>query len=385
MPADTNIRGDAATRAVTWLGAQLLQSLTGRAAGQNVVISPTSIVAGLAMVHHGASGHTRDAIARVLSFSDLSDDQIDAALGGMIVRLLAAEHGLQLFMANGLWVGEAVRLSPVFIEKCRALFQAEVSRTEDKLSLVPAVNGWVNRATHGKIPRIIERDDDPGDMLLVNAIYFKGLWANAFERRLTEPGEFHLRTGAVQEAQLMTHWGRFNYFEDDTMQAIRLPYQGGAASMAVILPREGLDLVHLLEDLTPYKLNDWLADLSDPELHARSVHLQLPRFRLEYDITLDEPLAQLGMGLAFDPRHAEFAEMCPSCRMPLYLGLVRHKASLEVNEEGTEAAAATSSMMRILGVPALQIVDMSVDRPFLVAIRDDRSGALLFTAAIFEP
>lgn len=234
-----------------------------------------------------------------------------------------------------------------------------------------AINEWVSGRTNRRIPRLLD-EISPDEMLfLINAIYFKAKWRDAFDPKPTQTGPFHGAGGRSRSANLMRQEASLRYQETAQYQAVDLLYGNGAFAMTVLLPTAGMGPGDLLPSLTPAV---WKA-LSERFSNAK-VNLTLPRFRLEYNRQLNDDLKGLGMAIAFDADRADFSRIAKLQPLRLYLSRVDQKTFVEVNEEGTEAAAATS--VGIAGRGALPVFQMKVDRPFLFVIRERLSGTVLF-------
>ncbi|UCB52669.1 MAG: serpin family protein, partial [Candidatus Zixiibacteriota bacterium] len=233
--------------------------------------------------------------------------------------------------------------------------------------------------TNGKITQIVDPPIDPlMVMFLINAIYFKGTWTCEFDKELTKDADFFLPNGSRKPCKLMTREDEFRYFENSDFQAIDLPYGDGDFSMIVFLPRRNTNIDSLIADLNQENWDRWISSFSE-----RKGTLELPRFTLKYELKLNDVLKALGMAIAFQPFVADFSNMCKA-RGDLYISEVKHKTFVEVNEEGTEAAAVTSVGVAITSVDPT-VFWMRIDRPFIFAIRENRSQTLLFVGKIVEP
>ena len=241
------------------------------------------------------------------------------------------------------------------------------------------INGWVNQKTNGKIEKIVDDVINPLTMMfLINAIYFKGTWTYEFDESQTQDDTFTLPDGSKKPCRMMTQESEFQYFENEAFQAIDLPYGDGDFRMTIFLPRREKNVDSLIAELNQENWNRWINSFSKQELT-----LQLPKFTLEYEIKLNDVLKALGMEIAFSPSQADFTKMYrkEEVGLNLYISEVKHKTYVEVNEEGTEAAAVTSVEMTLKAAGLL----MRVDRPFIFAIRENHSGTILFIGKIVEP
>jgi serpin B len=365
----------------TQFSLKLLQEILKQDAGKNVFISPASIAIALAMTYNGASGETQKAMAQALELNGMSIDEVNQAYASLKQSLENADPKVTLNIANSLWLREGASLKDDFLQRNRTYFGADVTeRNFADPATVAVINGWVKEKTHGKIEAIIDQISPQMVLFLINAIYFKGSWTTEFDKAKTSDQPFTLLDNSQKSVPLMTQSGKFQYYSGGDFQMVSLPYGDGRLSMLVLLPAESSSLTQLEQKLTATNWQQWLG-----QLHEAEGTLKLPRFKLEYEKQLNQTLKALGMGVAFDPQAADFSALY-SGPDNLFISDVRHKTFVEVNEEGTEAAAVTSvgaetTSMREQPEP----FEMIVNRPFMVAIRDSATGTLLFMGAIVQP
>jgi serpin B len=238
----------------------------------------------------------------------------------------------------------------------------------------------VEQQTRGKIQDLIEPPIDSDTVLfLLNAIYFQGDWSKPFDAKRTRDVPFHLQDGSSKEHPVMFQEGEFPYLDGDGFQAVGLPYgKNGRISMYIFLPDPGETLQSFYGKLSHAQWDSWMASFEDTE-----GAVGVPRFKFAYEASLNEVLKKLGMEIAFDDRAADFSSMRP---IPprLYIGEVKHKAFVEVNEKGTEAAAATSVEIKDESAP-MDWFSMTVDRPFFFSIIDNKTGSILFMGSVTDP
>ncbi len=383
MPAP-EIAPAAVVNAYNDFAVRLQRTLASTDKDKNVFVSPFSIAVALTMTYNGARGRTADDMARTLALGGIPREMVNKVMTQVTALLHQQSTGVTLAVANSLWACDDVRFQPDFLERVRTAYAAELANVN---FLAPAtlgrINGWVSTATHDKIKDLLQAGDLDKDtlMVLVNAIYFKGQWDRQFDTALTRARDFTSSTGTKALCKMMEQHGEFAYLKNDMCQAIRLPYVGKRLAMYVLLPAPGKKLDELLAALDPNTWQAWREALRD-----QKGTIVLPRFRLEYAAELTPPLSQLGMAIAFDRDHADFFDMATeaAARGRICISKVRHKAFVEVSEEGTEAAAATAVvMMRVTAaMPDKRPFQMVVDRPFLCAICDDETGSILFMGAI---
>ncbi len=339
-----------------------------------VFLSPLSASMALGMTLNGAGGTTFDAMRTTLGFGALPQAEINAGYRGLLDLLVGLDSSTDMRVANSIWAETGFPFLPTFIAAGRDWFDAEVRNVAfaDPATL-DAVNGWVRDRTGNKIPKLLDRFDPQTVMTLLNAVYFKGSWRTAFKPSDTRPESFSA-SGGTQSVAMMHREGAIQYAEAPGYQAVDLLYGNGGFAMTVVLPRPGISLAAVLgEDATA----GWDALVAG--LAERTVDLAMPRFRLEYRRDLSPDLRSLGMAIAFDDQQADFSRMAAP-PIQLFLSSVLQKTFVDVNEEGTEAAAATAVQVGVTSLPLT--FEMRVDRPFLVAIRERFSGTLLFLGQV---
>ncbi len=351
----------------------------------NLFFSPSSLSIALTMAYVGARGETAKQMAAVLHLPPDSN-QDHAALDelGQRDRDGAAKEGLQLSLANALWGQEGYFFLRDFRETLRTRYGAGLREVDFRSPAAArrTINAWVKEETRGKIGELIPAGvlDDKTRMVLINAIYFKGYWASPFRRERTEAGAFNVAAERKVKVPLMRQTGEFPYVEGEAFQALELPYAGGRFGMVICLPKRVDGLGALEGSLTAESLAGWL-----PRLRRRKVRLVLPKFQMASDFELGHTLAAMGMARAFSDR-ADFSGMNDG-KEELRLSAVIHKAFIEVDEEGTEAAAASGlAGSAITSAPAPEPVPVfRADHPFLFFIRDRRSDTVHFLGRLAHP
>ena len=288
----------------------------------------------------------------------------------MIALLLGLDSSTEMRIANSMWGHQSFTLEQAFIDAGKTFFDAEVSTLDfASPTAVTTINDWVSQKTNKRIPTLLDEISPDEVLFLINAIYFKGRWRDAFERDETRPAPFYTAAGTTRTAQLMSQTDSLLYQETAEYQAVDLLYGNGAFTMTVLLPQPGHTPAELLGVMTAETWRE-LAGRFQPQ----EIHLVLPRFRLEYSRKLAEDLIRLGMGIAFDDSRADFYRIADVRPNRLYLTRVDQKTFVDVNEEGTEAAAATAVGVGLISAPP----SMVVDRPFVFAIRERLSGTVVF-------
>ena len=345
----------------------------------NLFISPLSAAMALGMAYNGAAGVTQAEMQHALELDGMTLDDVNHSYRGLITLLRGLDPRVAFTLANSVWYRPELDLAPGFLDAAQSYFDAQVQGLDfASPAAAPTINGWVRDQTRGKITSIVP-DPVPQDVVayLINAIYFKGDWTTPFAKDLTQPAPFTLATGATSTVPMMTH-GRtvtVGHRYTDGVIVLDLPYGGKAFSMTIVLPRDAGGIDSLVAGLTDERWTAWTAALD-----SGSVNVFVPKFTLAYGLKLNGVLKVLGMPSAFcDAANPDFSRMHPGGG--LCITEVAHKATVDVNEEGTEAAAATSVGIGPTSLPP----SIVVDHPFLFAIRERLSGTILFMGRVMNP
>ncbi len=360
----------------TEFGFKLFAEILKKEGEENVFISPSSLAIALSMAYNGANGETKKAMATVLEFQGMTLEEINRAHRSLKAELEQADPKVKLSIANSLWARKEISFNPSFLARNEQFYDAKVKSLDfNQPAAADEINGWIKESTGGKIAKIVDRTQPNDVMFLMNAIYFKGKWAHEFEKNSTETRPFSLTNGLRKSVPSMKRDGNYRYYETSQFQAISLPYGNERLSMYVFLPKS--NLAEFQKTLTAQNWQAWMKQFS-----SRQGQIQLPRFKLDYSVELKTALSALGMKVAFED-NADFSGLS---RATTKLDQVKHKTFVEVNEEGTEAAAVTSigivaTSARLEELP----FKMIVDRPFFCAIRDNQSGEILFMGSIVDP
>jgi serpin B len=359
----------------------------------NLFASPFSVRIALAMTLAGARGETAAQMREALCISS-SDETLHVAISRIIQQLNAAGGGkYEMAVANSLWGQHDQPLLAGFLDLIARHYGGGMNLVDfrgDAETARRTINQWVDDKTKQKIGEVIPSGgvDDGTRLVLVNAIYFQGKWERPFRKTATRDEPFHLDGGETVQASLMHQREDVRYLQGGGYQAVDLSYRGGDLSMLVLLPDRQDGLRDLETRLTERMLHDCAA-----QMETREVKVFLPRFKITWGTAdLRNQLTALGMALAFSSSEANFSGMNglePPHEDSLWISKVFHKTFVEVNEEGTEAAAATAVTMMIMGSritpPPPPIPIFRADHPFLFAIRDRRSGAILFLGRMSDP
>jgi len=354
----------------------------------NLFFSPYSITTALAMMYNGARGQTATQMSQVLNFT-LGYDQLNAAFAALSDELdssakINGSRVYDLALANALWTQKDFPLSSTFVQTLTKNFGAELQRANFKTNsnrAVQTINSWVAQRTGDEIQDLIA----PGDLtpntrlVLVNAIYFKGNWASAFDPSSTQQEPFQLDDQSDVAVAMMNQEETLSYMGNDQLQIAEFPYVGNKLSMVILLPTSVDGLAALEDRLTAAQLDQWLGQMSNSKLDV-----YLPKFQVESQFDLPGTLSAMGMPLAFSGQ-ADFSGI--STAAPLQISHVIHKAFVDVSETGTKAAAATAVTVIptiVIGSPPPPIV-FRADHPFLFLIRDQTSSTILFMGVVSNP
>lgn len=358
-------------------GFNILNELIKQDKDKNVFISPASISIALTMTYNGADGETKSTMEKTMQLSGIKQEDVNKAYNSLLKILAYADDKVKFNIANSLWVNKGTSLKPDFVKMNQDNFAAKLSEldfsTPDALT---AINSWVNEKTQNKIPKIIEKIDPATILYLINAIYFKGSWAEKFDSNNTINQDFTSSDGKTKSVSMMNKSGDFNYYKGDKFQAVQLPYGNGKFSMYVFLPDENSSLDDFYKNLNQDNWKDWLNKFS-----KNKGKIGLPKFKSEYGKELSKVLDSLGMGIAFGS-NADFSKMVNES---VSISEVMHKTFIEVNEEGTEAAAATSVAITKNSIILGKEFNFVANRPFFIAITESQTGTILFSGIINNP
>jgi serine protease inhibitor len=342
----------------------------------NAFLSPLSASMALGMALNGANGETFADMQAALQLAGMTESEINQGYHDLMGLLGTLDRRTEMRIANSMWARNDFLILPGFAEAGRSFFDAEIETLDfGSPEAVHTINRWVSEKTGNRIPRLLDEIASNEVLFLINAIYFKGKWRHAFDSKDTRSGPFRGADGQDRTVPLMQLEETLYYQETDDYQAVDLLYGNGVFAMTVLLPKAGRTPAQLLAGFDPA---GWQSLAG--RFHEAEVHLTLPRFRLEYARRLNHDLTALGMGIAFDLSRADFYRIADVRPDRLFLTRVDQKTFLEVNEEGTEAAAATAVGVGVTSAP--EVIEMTVDRPFLLAIRERLSGAIMFLGVL---
>lgn len=345
----------------------------------NIFVSPLSVDFALNMTVNGAAGKTKEEMKQVLGIESLSDDEANTAVQKLTGMLLNMDKKVRLSIANAIWYHNELTLKDNLRQLIEKYYQGKIEELDfADPAAKETINKWVEEETQGKIKDLIEKISPQHRMFLINAIYFKADWQYQFEKHRTREEQFTLENSQKVPVQMMFSKGvKLRTYQHEAFQLIELPYGNGQFSMVILLPRLGKTTEEVMSLLSAEDLQSWVvqADTLMP-------HLFLPKFTSKFKMELNDPLMDIGMENPFSDA-AEFTGFFKESK-PLKIGEVIHQAVIEVNEEGTEAAAATSVGIEVTSIgnnpPTIRI-----DRPFVYFIREKHTEAILFAGKMMNP
>jgi len=352
----------------------------------NLFFSPESISIAFGMAYAGARGQTAEEMEHVFHFT-LPPEKLHPAMGALLAEMNAQHKGYELRVADALWAQQDATFEANYLKLVQSDYAAGFHRVDFKLSpesVRTTINAWVEKQTNDKIKDLI----GPGALnpttrlVLTNAIYFKGTWQDQFDKEATQKEEFHLSTAQWVMTPMMHRTGGYRYYDGGTFQALELPYLGDEISMVILLPKQTEGLAALETSFTSRSASNWVQKLEPVD----KVILTLPRFTMTQQFELSSTLSKMGMPQAFSGA-ADFSGM--TGKPDFAISAAIHKAFIDVDEQGTEAAAATAIVMYATAMqqrfPARPPIVFRADHPFLFILRDTKSGSILFLGRVADP
>jgi serine protease inhibitor len=346
----------------------------------NIMVSPLSVSLALAMTYNGARGETKTAMEKTLKVYGLTPEEINTSYHDLVAALKQLDPKVLLEIANAIFYRDDFEVESDFVTINKNYYDAEVTALDfgKEQEALETINGWVAEKTHDKIETILDRITRDHVMFLLNAIYFKGTWQKEFNEEGTEMLPFYLENGTSIQTETMQRLDTLPYASNDLFSAIQLSYGKGSYNMYVFLPESGRALEEVVNKLDEDNWETWMESFQE----TQSVDIKLPRFKYEYEIRLNDVLTEMGMGVAFTGG-ADFSGI--NRDGGLNIDYVKHKSFIEVNEEGTEAAAVTIVAIERTSAGGPQNVPFYVNRPFLYVITEKSTGAVLFMGTVKNP
>ncbi len=357
---------------------ELFRELNNQDESENIFISPLSIGMALAMTYNGADGQTKVQMGEVLGFENVGDSSLNLAYKGVYDALMNSDDKVEISLANSIWYKQEYTVNVDFSDIVNNYYDAVINpiNTSDPNSK-DIINNWVEEKTNDKIKNLVKEVSPADVMFLVNAIYFNSDWTYIFNKDETTESDFIKENGITVKCQMMkVNEINILSYQDEDFSLIELPYSNKQYGMVIILPSVTKTVDEIISLLTVNELNNILEDTSKSKMTV-----YMPKFKVEYEIKLNDVLIAMGMSKAFDGS-AEFPYLFEGISDGLYIDRVRHKSFIEVDEEGTEAAAATVVVIREFS--ALEN-NIWLNRPFIYLIRENNTGAILFMGKLTDP
>ncbi|MBN2011704.1 serpin family protein [candidate division KSB1 bacterium] len=357
----------------------LMNQLTPMDTSKNLFISPLSVSYAFGMALNGASGSTYDAIRNVLELQGLSEQVINESFNSLMALLMNLDDQVIFEIANSIWYKDDFPVLDAFLQVNKKYFDAEVRSMDfSNPTSVNIINGWAADKTHDKIKEVLDEIPPNVVMYLINAIYFKATWLHEFDKTRTTEENFYLDGQATRPCQLMKMTDTLDYYVDDNLQAVTLPYGDDYYQMTVILPSSTTDIDAFASTFT---FANWTTMLSNMSHGIGTV--ELPKFKTEYKLLMNDVLKAMGMQVAFTAGQADFSRI--TAANDIYISRVIHNTFVQVDEEGTEAAAVTVIEFERLSGGSTLDFHMKVNRPFYFVIHEKQSGTILFMGKIKQP
>lgn len=350
---------------------------TADKSGNNLFMSPLSVSFALGMASNGANGATLDAINNTLGFKGFTEDEVNAYYNKLITDLPKLDPQTTLNIANSIWYNQSVSILPQFLNTNSTNFNAKIQALDfNNPASLNTINNWVSGETNGKIPKIISELSGDDVMVLVNAIYFKSVWKTKFDASKTAKQAFYLPDQSTVQTDFMNGSKiDYNIYNDNNARVVELPYSNSKYSLVIITPNGGNTLKNLISALDTTTWQSWMTKL----VPASGV-VVMPKFKFSYNVLLNGALSALGMGNAFS-NAADFTRI--NAAGGISITKVQHEAYIAVDESGTEAAAATGVVIGFTASAPTQPV--TIDHPFLFAIREMKTGLILFAGTVNNP
>ena len=361
-------------------GLEIFQKIRETSNSENIMISPLSISVAFAMAYNGADSDTKTEMENAMKLNGLTTEQINDAYKMLIKGLQSLDKDVVFEIANAIFYADGFSVKPDFLNINKTVYNAEVENLNfSSGSAVQDINNWVANKTHDKITSIIQQLNPLDRMVLLNAIYFNGVWTNKFDEKGTHQLSFIKTDGSSFEVPMMKKEEKLEYASNSLFNAIKMPYGNGQYNMIVLLPENGKNSQDIINELSSKNWKSWMTSF---EIKSPVV-VTMPRFKFAFETKLKNVLTQMGMEKAFQPYVADFSKMSDE---DLYISSAIHKSFIDVNENGTEAAAVTSITMATTSIgnepPKTYF---NVNKPFVFAITEKDTDAILFMGEVQNP
>ena len=364
-------------------GLEIFQKIREASDEENIMISPLSISVALAMAYNGADGDTKTEMENTLKLNGLTAEQINNSYKMLIAALQSLDEDVVFELANAIFYANGFQVEVPFLSTNKDYYDAKVeSLNFSSPSSVKHINDWVAEKTHDKIEKIVESLSPDDRMVLLNAIYFNGIWSVKFDEDGTKMRNFNKKDGTLYEVPTMNKEDKLEYSFNSLFSAVKLPYGSGQYNMIVLLPETNKNSADIIDGLSADNWNEWMEDFKTEE----HVVVSMPRFKFAFELKLNDVLKKMGMQKAFVSSQSDFTKITDD--KTLYISSVVHKSFIDVNENGTEAAAVTSVTFSTTSAGSgdqIQKIYFTVDKPFVFAITEKDTDAILFLGEVQNP
>lgn len=361
-------------------GLEIFQKIRAASDKENIMISPLSISVALAMAYNGAGSETKAEMEQTLKLNGLTTQEINASYESLIASLQSLDKDVVFEIANAIFYSLGFSVKQDFLNINKNVYDAEVQSLDFGSSwAVPTINNWVADKTHDKIKKIIDMLNPYDRMVLLNAVYFNGIWSQQFDEKGTHNLDFHKTDGTTVKVPMMNKEEKLDYTANSLFAAVKMPYGEGHYNMIILLPADGKNAQNVIDNLSASNWKNW-QDAFSTEDH---VVITMPRFKFAFEMPLIDVLKEMGMQKAFQATFADFSKISDE---DLYISSVMHKSFIDVNETGTEAAAVTSITFTTTSAgnePPKKY--FNVNKPFVFAITEKDTGAILFMGEVNHP
>ncbi len=364
-------------------GLEIFQKIRDESNKENIMISPLSISVALAMAYNGAAGDTKTEMENTLKLNGLTTEEINNSYKLLINALQSLDEEVVFELANAIFYTKNFAVKQAFVNNNQNFYDAEVEAIDfSSPSAVQTINNWVAEKTHDKIEKIIKNLSPNDRMVLLNAIYFNGIWSVEFDEDGTKMLNFKMKNGSNKEVAMMNKEDKLEYTFNSLFQAIKLPYGNGQYNMTVFLPANNKSSGDVILELSADNWKTWNENFEVKE----HVVVTMPRFKYDFELQINNVLKKMGMQKAFNSLQSDFTNI--SDDRDLFISSVVHKSFIDVNEIGTEAAAVTSITFTTTSIgpgDQVQKIYFTVDKPFVFAITEKDTDAILFIGEVQNP
>lgn len=363
-------------------GLNVFQNISESSADENIMISPLSISVALTMTYNGAESETKSEMEQVLHLNGLSREQINASYRLFLNALQSLDEDVVFELANAIFYAEDFSVKEKFFNINKEFYNARVEGLDfGAPQSADVINTWVAEKTHDKIKQIIDQLNPLDRMILLNAVYFNGIWTYQFNEEGTKKKVFHKSDGSEKEVPMMSKENKVDYMTTSLFSAVRMPYGNGQFNMVVMLPSANQTSKDIIGELSAGNWKTWMADFQKED----KVIVTMPRFKFSYELEMKKVLKEMGMQKAFNPAQSDFTGIANVD--DLHISSVVHKSFIDVNETGTEAAAVTAVVVGVTSVQpgAEEKIYFTADKPFVFAITEKDTNAILFIGEVSNP